>query len=325
VSPREIYASRKRLIERELRRTVPRGSPRSLYPPIHYSLTAGGKRIRPVLVLLAAEAVGGNVNDALPASVAVELLHSFSLVHDDIMDNSNLRRGRPTVHTKWDPNVAILAGDALIGIAYRSLLKSPVERLPEIGRTFTEAVVEVCEGQAFDMEFERMDHVPIPRYVMMIAKKTGALITASSRLGALCGGGSPEEIASLTRFGEALGRAFQVQDDLLDITSSERELGKPVGADLIEGKKTFLLLTALRRAKGEDRTFLRTVVNRGGARRRDIPRVRRMYERLGVVREARRAVDDAIREARACLDGLRDSPAKGALFYLADMLGRRVS
>jgi len=322
-SPAALYASHKNLVEAEIQRFVPEGYPVSLYQPIRYALTAGGKRIRPVLVLLATEAVGGTTARALPAAVAMELLHTFTLIHDDIIDRADLRRGHPTIHVKWNTNTALLAGDALIALAYKSLLKTATPRLPEIASVFTKALSEVCEGQASDTEFEERMRVSFDDYISMISKKTGAFIVASLWIGALIGNGSDDEIAALRRYGEALGRAFQLQDDLLDITGSETSLGKPVGADLLEGKKTAPLIMALKRARGKEKDLLQSIVRRGKAYPREISRVKRLYEKLGVLKDIQHIIDESAREANSELLFLHESNARRTLRWLAETLARR--
>ncbi|MBU0518862.1 polyprenyl synthetase family protein [bacterium] len=219
--------------------------PGSLYEPINYFLGIGGKRLRPILMLLSAQAAGGVNEDALDAAVAIELLHNFTLVHDDIMDHDHLRRGHATVHVKWDESVAILAGDGLIGLAYRLLMKVPNQHLTCVCRIFTEGVIEVCEGQALDKEFEERVDVSLSDYFSMIAKKTGRLITMATEIGAILGGGTEEEVKTLREYGSIIGTAFQIQDDLLDIMASEEVIGKTFGSDVMAGKKTYMMVKAL--------------------------------------------------------------------------------
>jgi geranylgeranyl diphosphate synthase type II len=197
MTPEQRYERHKALIERYLREFLTERKPHTLYHPAKYVLGAGGKRIRPVLVLLACEAVGGEAADALPAGVGVEVLHNFTLVHDDIMDHAASRRGRPTIHKKWDENVAILVGDALLALAYRALLRTKSARIQEISRVFTEAVVTVCEGQAYDKEFETRHRVHVNEYLLMIEKKTGKLVSVAMHLGALIGNANQTEICSM--------------------------------------------------------------------------------------------------------------------------------
>ncbi len=322
-SPEQHYRQYRSQVERYLQSFVGETKPHTLYGPSEYVLKAGGKRIRPVLVLLACEAVGGDAREALHAGAGVEILHNFTLVHDDIMDHSPTRRGRPTVHTKWDHNVAILTGDALLALAYRALLKTRSARIQEISRLFTEGVVIVCEGQAFDKEFEERRRVHVNDYLMMIEKKTARMLAVAAEIGGLIGTADTGRLAALRSFGMSIGRAFQVQDDLLDIVADEEELGKRTGSDLVEGKKTFLLLEALRLAKGKDKAVLQKVVNNGGVPRSRIAEYRRIYEATGAIASAERHVAQDLATARADLERLPASNARTTLLWLTDMLARR--
>lgn len=317
------YSTYKRLVDSYLYNFVRNAQPRSLYQPIRYVLSGGGKRVRSVLVLLSCEAVGGSRNDAMHASAAMEFLHNFTLVHDDIMDNSASRRGRATVHTKWDSNVAILVGDELLALAFRALLKTPTRRLQDITKVFTEGVVEVCEGQAYDKEFETQDHVSLNDYLLMIRKKTGKLVAVSTELGALVGNGSGRQILSLRRYGERVGRAFQIQDDMLDIIADEKDFGKPVGSDLQEGKRSFLFLEALRKAKGKDKRLLLAVAKNGGVSRRKIKEFQRIYDETGAIESAKTWVARDLAVAQRELDHLPKSPAREMLYWFTDMLLHR--
>ena len=239
------HNARRLLVERRLRALLHRSHPRDLREGCRYVLAAGGKRVRSVLVLLAAEAVGGSARAAADAGAAVELLHNFTLVHDDVMDHADTRRGRPTVHRRWDLNTALLVGDVLLGLGYDRLLRTRSPRIASILRVYTEGLLEVCEGQALDLEFERRDDVRPGEYFRMIEMKTARLIAMSAELGGLIGGGTAREVAALRTFGFRLGRAFQLQDDLLDVVAEEEAFGKVIGGDILEGKKTYLFTIAL--------------------------------------------------------------------------------
>lgn len=230
------------MIDAGIRESIDPGLPRYLREPIHYFLDSPGKKIRPLLTLLCCDALGGDIQKALPAAIAVELLHDFTLVHDDIMDRDDLRRGRQTIHVKWDESTAILAGDALIGLAYQKLMKSPAHLLNRLNLLFSEAIVRVCEGQALDKEFEDRESVSLEEYEKMIGLKTAWLLKVSCQLGAVIGGGTEKQIAALAEFGFSLGMGFQVQDDLLDFTADQGQLGKKVGSDYRMHKKTFVTL-----------------------------------------------------------------------------------
>jgi geranylgeranyl diphosphate synthase type II len=301
-----------------------RGESRTLEAACAHVFEGGGKRIRGILLLLACESVGGNVRAALNAGVAVETLHNFTLVHDDIMDNADSRRGRPTVHTKWDANTAILTGDVLMGLAYESLARTPSESLTQLFRLLTRGVIEVCDGQAADMELAKRTDVTLPEYFAMIGKKTGSLIALATEMGGVIGGGTAREIRALRTFGRHLGRAFQLQDDLLDVVADERTLGKPVGGDIVEGKKTFLLICAAERATGEDRALVDLVL-RGGARRETVDAVTDLYQRYGILDEAGQRILSETRLAGRALAGLHRSRAAAMLQWLAGALVHRAS
>ena len=216
--------------------------PKSLYEPMYHPLKSGGKRIRPLLCLLSAEAVGGSAEACLDAAVALELLHTFTLVHDDIMDHDKLRRGQPTIHAQWDEPTAILAGDGLVTLAYRSLLETRHPDLVQVMCHFTEGLLILCEGQALDKAFEKESEVSLGQYLDMIHKKTAKLLEVSCEMGGLLGNGTADEVKALQLFARELGIAFQIQDDLLDLVSEETVFGKPRGSDLIEKKKTYLTI-----------------------------------------------------------------------------------
>ena len=317
------YLALKREIDIRLESVIDRQKPESLYAPAHYLLQSSGKRIRPILVLLACEAVGGNVSDAYDAGVAVEILHNFTLVHDDIMDNAPSRRGRTTVHTKWDTNTAILVGDELIGVAYKTILGTGTGDIREIMRVFTDGMIEVCEGQSYDKEYEQRASVSADEYLMMISKKTGRLVSMSAEIGALIGNASEPQRTALHRYASLIGRAFQVQDDLLDVIADENEFGKMIGGDILEGKKTFLLVHAVTRARNGELELLQAVAERRCTSPEHVLNVRRVYEDLGVIDLAR---DQIRRDTDAALDQLRsvpDSPARSMLQWFAEMLLRR--
>lgn len=317
------YQRYKGIVDRQLHSCIPKNEPHSLYEPLKYVLSGGGKRIRPLLVLLSCEAVGGTVKQAVNAAVAIEILHNFTLVHDDIMDNAASRRGRATVHTKWDNNIAILVGDELVALAYRELLKTKSPSIARVADIFTEGVVEVCEGQAYDKEFELRKNVNLSDYLLMIGKKTGKMVSVASEMGAFIGGGTEAEIRALKSYGTYIGRAFQIQDDLLDIIADEKEFGKTIGGDIVEGKKTYLLIQAIAHTRGADKKLLRSIITRGGTSRKNIAAVRKIYERCGVIELAKKAVARNIQLANMQLAHLRKSDAREMLFWFSNMLLNR--
>jgi geranylgeranyl diphosphate synthase, type II len=220
------------------------GEPRELYEPIQYMLQLGGKRMRPLLVLLGCELFDGKVTEAVPAALAVEVFHNFTLVHDDIMDNAPLRRNKPTVHEKWNTNIALLSGDAMLVKAYQLLAQYPSSLIGELLPVFNKTALEVCEGQQLDMNFEKVFKVKIQEYIHMISLKTAVLLAASLKMGALIGGAREEDAQRLYNFGKNIGIAFQLQDDILDVYGVPEKFGKQVGGDIIANKKTYLLLKA---------------------------------------------------------------------------------
>ena len=317
------YQKYRSVIDKKLALCVRKNEPVSLYEPMKYILSGRGKRIRPLLILLSCEAVGGTMNQAVNAAVAIEVMHNFTLVHDDIMDHAESRRGRPTVHKRWDPNTAILVGDELVAVAYRELLKTKSRAIAQVADVFTDGIMEVCEGQSYDKEFETVKDVSLSDYLLMISKKTGKLFSVSAEIGALIGGGTEREINAMKKYGTSIGRAFQIQDDLLDVIADEREFGKKIGGDIIEGKKTFLLIKAYERSTGKDRKVIQSVMNKKGLTRRLIPSVKEIYERAGVVELAKQSIDHAIRQANLQLEKLRDTPARNMLYWFSHMVLNR--
>lgn len=232
-------------------------APHSLYAPVAYFMTLGGKRLRPLLALMGCEMFGRPAEAALPAAMAVEVFHNFSLVHDDIMDEAPLRRGMPTVHEKYSANTAILSGDAMLIESYHFLCQSPADAsLSRLMHIFNQTALEVCEGQAADMDFETRDDVSLPEYLRMIEQKTAALIGGALALGAVIGGAGEEDTAHLDAFGRNIGIAFQIQDDLLDTYGDPAKFGKQVGGDILQNKKTLLVLRTLEMASDADRAEL---------------------------------------------------------------------
>tara|TARA_Y100000385_G_scaffold74621_1_gene75398 strand:+ start:557 stop:1519 length:963 start_codon:yes stop_codon:yes gene_type:complete len=214
--------------------------PDALYAPQRYILGLGGKRIRPILALMAAEAHGCDASVALPVAHAVERFHNFSLIHDDIMDKAKIRRGKKTVHENWGMNTGILSGDALLVMAYKSLLQSPAEHFSELLKSFNQTALEVCEGQQMDMSFEKIENIEEGQYLHMIRNKTAVLLGCSLEMGSIISGGSKVVSKALYNFGIELGMSFQIHDDLLDAYGSTKTIGKNVGADILAKKKTLL-------------------------------------------------------------------------------------
>jgi len=299
--------------------------PEGLYEPMGYLPLAGGKRIRPLLLILACEAVGGCVEDCFHAAVAVELLHTFTLVHDDIMDHDDTRRGMPTVHIKWDQAMAILAGDGLVTMAYQSILKVKHPRLHQAMQLFTDGLLDICEGQAMDKSFEKRDDVTLNEYLLMIRKKTAILIRVCCAVGGILGNGKDTHIHSLGRFATALGLAFQIQDDLLDVISDASVLGKPMGSDLMEKKKTFLTIHFFENASGAVREGFNGLWRKPVLSDNDISQLIKYLQDTGSVESARAAVDLHFKNALAALSGLPPGLSRERLKKFALTIQKRMS
>jgi geranylgeranyl diphosphate synthase type II len=257
--------------------------PPELYDPITYTLKLGGKRIRPLLVLLGCDLFEGTLSRAVPVAIAVELFHNFTLLHDDIMDQAPLRRGHETVHKKWNRDVAILSGDTLFALAYESLSGTDPEILPAILGLFTGTARQVCEGQQYDMNFESQEQVSIDEYLSMIRLKTAVLLACSVAAGALVAKAPRDEVTRIYSFGENLGMAFQLRDDLLDCIGNEETFGKEIGGDIAANKKTFLYLSALQRAGNREKKLLRSLF--AGTKippEEKIKKVREIYAALNI-------------------------------------------
>jgi len=320
----KLYEAERVKINKILSLALKDRNPISLYEPGSYILNSGGKRLRPLLVLLSAKAVGGKFKDAYNAAAAVEMLHNFTLVHDDIMDNADKRRGRLTLHKKYDHNTAILAGDSLLSIAYEFLLKDCNGNAKKVISSFTQGLIEVCEGQSLDTDFEFRKNVSLSEYILMIKKKTAAMAEMCCRIGALLGGRTETQANALGNYGLNLGIAFQIQDDLLDIIADEKEFGKTIGGDLVEGKKTFLFLEALEKSKGEDRKKLLKVIEKKGIRRNQVSGYKMIYEKLGVLDDARREIKGYTQKALRSINSLNEENKK-IFKWLADSLIYRTS
>jgi len=257
--------------------------PGQLYDPISYILSLGGKRMRPALLLMACELFGGDANKAIPPALAIEVFHNFTLMHDDIMDNAPLRRGRTTVHEKWNQNVGILSGDVMLIEGYKLMMQVDDRILRQVLDIFNETAVGVCEGQQIDMEFEQQNDVRIDEYINMIRLKTAVVLGGALKIGALIGGAPSADAALLSTFGEQLGIAFQLQDDILDVYGDPEKFGKQVGGDIISNKKTYLLIKALELAKNKDAADLNTLISAtmfDGAEK--VTAVTRIYDSLNI-------------------------------------------
>ena len=299
--------------------------PQRLYAPIRYSLAEGGKRMRPVLAMLAYNIYADDIQTVLPAATAVEVFHNFTLLHDDIMDNAAMRRGRPSVFARWGSNVAILSGDVMMIEAYRHLQGVEGKHLPQVFECFNSMAARVCEGQQYDMDYETQPKVSVAEYMNMIELKTAALLVGSVVIGATIAGASEQDIQRLNKFATEVGIAFQLQDDLLDSYGDER-LGKRIGGDILEGKKTYLMIISLSHATEEQREVLRTTHLRTDIdEKQKIDLVKSVYDAIGAKAMTEQQISVRISRALAILDTL-DVPAERTEYmksYVESLIGRK--
>ena len=282
--------------------------PETLYDPIRYVLSLGGKRIRPVLMLMSYNLYKDDADTILPTACGLETYHNYTLLHDDLMDNADMRRGHATVHKKWDANTAILSGDSMLVLSYQRIAQCAPQYLPQILDLFTTTALEIGEGQQYDMEFETRDDVCESEYIEMIRLKTSVLLACAMKMGAIQAGASPADQDALYRYGESLGLAFQLQDDYLDVYGDPSVFGKNIGGDITSNKKTFMLINALLRAEGQDKAELEAWIARKDFDRQEkVDAVTRLYTKLGIDRLARERIEYYTREALSCLDAV-DTP-----------------
>ncbi len=303
--------------------TYPFGShPAELYGPIRYILALGGKRLRPLMTLAACEALGGDPTEAIHPAMAVEVFHNFSLVHDDVMDEAPLRRGKATVHHKWDVNTAILSGDVMLVKVYDLLLGLPTDRLAEGIKLFNDAASRVCEGQQLDLLFESRTDVSESEYLEMIEGKTAALLGAALELGGLVAKANASDLAHLRSLGLCLGVGFQIQDDILDAFGDAEKFGKRMGGDILSGKKTILLIEAQLKASPSQRAELdRWMADTLSDSARKVAAVKKIFVATGALAYSESKRDACIEEAEAHLRGLStDDQGKAALRALLERL-----
>ncbi len=284
--------------------------PERLYAPIGYSLAGGGKRLRPMLVMLACGIFSDDTAKALPAAAAVEVFHNFTLLHDDIMDHAAVRRGKESVVAKWGENVAILSGDVMMIQAYKLLGGLQAEYLPQALEIFNTMATDVCEGQQYDMDFEKKPKVSVVEYMNMIELKTSVLLGGATMIGAMIGGADAAMCRKLYKFAVELGLAFQLQDDLLD-SYGDQELGKAIGGDILEGKQTFLMITAMSRASEQERETLRsTHLDTRLSANEKIAKIKALYDHLNVPHLTRQQISLRFERALSTLDNLGIDDAK---------------
>ena len=307
--------------------------PKGLYAPIAYTLAAGGKRVRPQLAMIGSQLFGGKDEEVLPAALALEVFHNFTLLHDDVMDKAEVRRGRPTVHIQWNENTAILSGDQMMIEAYTLLSQVPERALARVLQLFNKMATEICEGQQYDVDFEQKSDVTIEEYLMMIRLKTSVLLANALQIGAYIAGASEEEQQAVYQFGINIGLAFQIQDDILDVWGDPKTFGKAVGGDIACNKKTFVYLEAMRprgdEAKGERleaREELEDWYNQVlDDNKEKIARVKEIFEQLGVREACEQVVRDYTQRALDILETLPQNEASEELRKLAEkLLVRRV-
>ena len=300
-------------------------SPVNLYEPITYTLNMGGKRLRPVMTLLACQVFGEDINRAMPAAQAVEIFHNFTLLHDDIMDHADLRRGKPAVHKKYNENVAILSGDAMSIMAYQYLTKTNTPNIQELVQLFSKTALEVCEGQQYDMDFEDTFDVCIDDYLKMIRLKTAVLIACSFKMGAIIANASAEDADHLYQFGIKLGIAFQLQDDLLDVFADEEKFGKKIGGDIVANKKTFLLLKALELADPDQKKELIDWIEQEKFDPKEkIAAIKQIYLDLKLPEISKKKMEQSYQFALEELNSIQINPDKKEILHiLAKMIMKR--
>ncbi len=290
----------RKLLEEQLPEVSRNKEPNELYEPIGYILKLGGKRLRPILTLLAADAYG-NADAALNQALAVEVFHNFTLIHDDIMDNAPLRRGKETVHEKWDLNRAILSGDAMMIQAYDLLIRKQEGKAAELFKVFNKVALEVCEGQQFDVNFETGQNITQEDYLNMIRLKTSVLLGAALELGAIVSEAPSADRKYLYDFGVKLGIAFQIKDDLLDVYGDPEKFGKQVGGDILANKKTLLMLHVIENAQGDDTTELNTWLAQNGNPEGKVKAVTQLFTKLGAKEHASTVMNDYYNQAMHAL------------------------
>lgn len=306
--------------------TYPKGSA-GLYAPIDYMMHLGGKRVRPILLLMASHLFSDEVEKAIAPAIGIELFHNFTLMHDDIMDKAPTRRGQPTVHERWSETAAILSGDVMLIEAYKRMMQVHTSLLPQVLSLFNEMAVGVCQGQQMDMSFETIDHITADDYLEMIRLKTAVLLAGSLKIGAIIGGASPAEAQLLYTFGETLGIAFQLQDDILDVYGDPDKFGKQIGGDILSNKKTFLLIKALELAHDHTAQQLQFWLNNTSANPVEkVGAVTDIYDQLHIRQIAQQARNNFADRALAALDDLQlDVPKKAGLRSFAEQILVRVT
>lgn len=299
--------------------------PQSLYDPVKYVLSIGGKRVRPVLMLLAYNMYKEDPERILMPACALETYHNYTLLHDDLMDNADVRRGVPTVHRKWDANTAILSGDSMLVLAYHRMLQCDADKQPEVMSLFTETALEIGEGQQYDMEFENRNDVTEAEYIEMIRLKTSVLLACALKIGAILAGASSEDADNLYKFGEQIGLAFQLQDDLLDVYGNPKVFGKAVGGDITCNKKTYMLINAFQRANDNQRAELERWVNaKDFDRNEKVAAVTDIYNQIGIRQICEEKINYYFEESKKYLAKVNVADERKEILrqYTAEMMKR---
>jgi len=311
-------------IEKYLEKYNLPNSPENIYRPIDYFLKIGGKRLRPVLTLLATELGGGDVDNAIHAAISIELFHNFSLIHDDIMDDAPKRRGYATVHEKWNSNIAILSGDALLIRAYELISKQKNEHIPDLLKIFNKTAIELCEGQQMDLDFENQNEVTIDEYISMIRLKTSVLLGCALEFGFIISNQTMENRKKIYDFGVNLGIAFQIQDDILDLYGDPEKVGKQVGGDIKANKKTLLYLVSKNIVNSHNHNTL-NAINELKDLDKKIEETKKFYDKNGVLEETKKYFDFYHDLSIESLKSLEVIESKDKLFHLVSYLFNRQS
>ena len=299
--------------------------PTSLYDPIKYVLSIGGKRIRPVLLLLTYNMYRDDIERVMPTAVGLETYHNYTLLHDDLMDKADMRRGMPTVHRKWDDNTAILSGDSMLVVAFQRVAQCPAENLQDILSLFTMTALEIGEGQQYDMDFENRMDVTEDEYIEMIRLKTSVLLACAVKMGAIMAGASDEDAKNLYAFGEKLGLAFQLQDDLLDVYGDPKVFGKAIGGDITSNKKTYMIINAILRANNEQREeLIKWITTENFDKEEKIKAVTKLYNKIGIRQLCEKKINDYFAEALTYLEKVNvPEEKKTALQRFTDQMMHR--
>ena len=299
--------------------------PESLYEPIKYVLSLGGKRIRPMLMLMSYALYKDDVESILPQAIGLETYHNYTLLHDDLMDNADVRRGMPTVHRKWDANTAILSGDSMLVLAYQRMQNCPADKLPAVLDVFTTTALEIGEGQQYDMEFETRNDVREEEYIEMIRLKTSVLLACATKIGAIMADAPKEDVEHLYRFGERMGLAFQLQDDFLDVYGDPAVFGKAIGGDITSNKKTYMLINAMLRADEKQAAELKKWISAEHFDKAEkIKAVTEIYNNIGIRELCEKKINDYFEQARLSLQKVNlPDEKKTQLQHFTDLMMKR--